>query len=76
LVGDNGFYCNDVMAKKLKIKRRRPLDRDELFARKSREDLAIKDYVLRREFPDPMEKKEYIRALIKGLETEPILENE
>lgn len=61
--------------KQRKIRSRRPFDKDEFFGPKVREQLAIKRFVLHREFPDPVKRKAYIQALIKGLETEPILEN-
>ncbi len=55
---------------------KKPFDRDAFFAKRNRKEEAILQIILEREFPDPKERKEYIRNLMKGLETEPILENQ
>lgn len=58
------------------FKSRRSFDRDAFFAKKNQREEAILQFILEREFPDPKERKEYLRNLMRGLETEPILENQ
>ncbi len=60
--------------KKLKIKKRRSITSEELFKKKETQKMIDIDFLLRRDIPDPEERQEYIKALIKGLEEEPCLE--
>jgi len=61
--------------KKKKIKRRRKLNRIELFKKKEQNEILVKDFCIHQAFPDPKARAEYIQALIEGLDTEPIVEN-
>ena len=64
------------MSKKKKIKSRRSFSRAEAFPKKEAKEVLLKDWLIRQAIPDPEERQEYIRALIKGLETEPFVEAE
>ena len=61
--------------KKLKFKKRRHLNTDQLFKKKVDQQLMMMDWSIRKAFPDPVERQEYIQDLIKGLEEEEICEN-
>jgi hypothetical protein len=54
--------------KKLKIKKRRHISSEQLFKVKHDEQLMMMDYSIRKAFPDPVKRQEYIRDLIDGLE--------
>ena len=63
------------MAKKSKIKKpRRAFDRASLFPRREAQEIGLKYYLIKKAIPDPVKRKDYIHALIEGIETEPILE--
>ena len=61
--------------KKLKFKKRRSVSSDQLFKRKANQQLMMMDWSIRKAFPDPVERQEYIRSLIDGLEKEKTCEN-
>lgn len=61
--------------KKLKFKKRRHIDIDQLFKKKADNQLMMMDYSIRQAFPDLVERQKYIRDLIAGLEKEKICEN-
>ena len=66
------------MANKLKLKKRRRLDRRELFKNKiAKEDpeFAMMDQMLRKTFPNKADRYAYINSLIQGMEQEPNLEH-
>ena len=52
--------------KKLKIKKRRHLDVDQLFKKKADAKLLWMDQSIRQAFPDSAKRQEYIQALIEG----------
>jgi len=54
--------------KKLKFKKRRHISSEELFKKKRDLQLFRMDYLIRQAFPDLVERKQYIEALIEGLE--------
>lgn len=56
--------------KKLKFKKRRSISSDQLFKRKTDDQLTIMDWSIRKAFPDPIERQKYIKDLINGLEKE------
>lgn len=56
--------------KKLKFKKRRHLDIEQLFKRKADAKLLWMDWSIRQAFPDPVKRQKYIEDLIKGLEDE------
>jgi hypothetical protein len=60
--------------KKLKGRKRRAFDLEAFNQVKFRQEVMWKEAKLRQAFPDRQKRKEYIAALINGLETEPILE--
>ena len=64
------------MAKKSKIKKpRRAFDRSSIFPRREAQEIALKYHLISKVFPESGKRKAYIRALIEGLDKEPILEN-
>jgi len=66
---------NIMSKKKLKFKKRRHLNTDQLFKKKIDQQLMMMDWSIRKAFPDPVERQKYIRDLIAGLEKEETCEN-
>jgi len=56
--------------KNLKLRKRRHISSDQLFKKKADLQLMWMDWSIRKAFPDPVKRQEYITALIKGLEEE------
>ena len=61
--------------KKLKFKKRRSINSDQLFKKKADKQLMLMDWSIRKAFSDPVERQEYIQDLIDGLEKEKTCEN-
>jgi len=61
--------------KKLKFKKRRSINSDQLFKKKADQQLMMMDWSIRKAFPDPVERQRYIKNLITGLEKEKTCEN-
>ena len=65
------------MAKKRKIiGRNRTLNREVFFHKRNQVNLTVADMQIREAFPNVEERLAYIKALIHGLDTEPIQENQ
>ena len=56
--------------KKLKFKKRRSINSEELFKKKADLKLLWMDWSIRQAFPDLVERQKYMEALIEGLEKE------
>jgi len=54
--------------KELKFKKRRHISSEELFPKKRDLQFFRMNYLITQAFPNPVERKEYIEALIRGLE--------
>jgi hypothetical protein len=63
------------MAKRKLTGRKRKLNRAEVFPQREKQEMAFLMFKLREAFPDPDKRLQYIKDLIHGLETEPIVEN-
>jgi hypothetical protein len=61
--------------KKVKIKKRRNLNTDILFHKRETKQLLLMEYSLRQALPNSEERNEYIKNLIRGLETAPYVEH-
>jgi len=56
-----------------KVRKRRHLSSAVLFPKKEARAIAAKQYFLSKTFPDRVQRQEYIRDLIFGLDMEPII---